>query len=254
MSLPGFSLNDYSVYGDSAVIHQDFIVPLPDVNLSWEELAAIPVPYYTSYFPLFEIADLKQAEYILVTAASSSTGIAAIQFAKAEGVKVIATSRTSVKKQALLELGADYFIATEEQNVVEAILSIVGDRGVDVIYDPIGGKMIEKWYQVIKRGGLIIHYGLLDINEPTLPLMLSVLKTVTLKSYMIFEFTGNESLSLPQNKAALARANSYIRQGFERGELEAVIAKSFDLNDVAESHLYMESNQQIGKIVVRAGS
>ena len=65
-----------------------------------------------------------------------------------------------------------------------------------------------------------------------------------------FEFAKNSA----QNKAALARANAYIKQGFEAGKLKPVIAKSFELNDVAKSHRYMESNQQIGKIVVRAGS
>ena len=114
MSLPGFSLNDYTVYGDQAVVNADYVLPLPEVDLSWTEFAAIPVPYYTGYFPLLEIANLREAEYILVTAASSSTGIAAMQFAKAEGVKVIATSRTSAKKEAIMSLGADYFVATEE--------------------------------------------------------------------------------------------------------------------------------------------
>ena len=150
MSVPGFSLNDYAVYGDSAVIHEKHLTPLPEADLSWEEFAAIPVPYYTGYFPLFEVADIRKAKYILVTAASSSTGLAAIQMAKTEGVTVIATSRTLAKKDALLELGADHVVATQEGDPVEAIRAIVGEDGVDVIYDPIGGKMIETWYQVIK--------------------------------------------------------------------------------------------------------
>lgn len=252
MSVPGFSLNDYAVYGNSAVIHEKHITPLPEADLSWEEFAAIPVPYYTGYFPLFEVADIRTAKYVLVTAASSSTGLAAIQMAKAEGATVIATSRTLTKKDALLELGADHVVATEEGDPVEAIRAIVGEDGVDVIYDPIGGKMIETWYQVIKRGGTIIHYGLLDIDEPTLPLMLSISNVVTLKSYMIFEFTGNDSLGLPPQTEALKRAHAYIRKGIESGALKPVVAKSFDLADVAESHRYMESNAQVGKIVVTA--
>ncbi len=250
MTIPGFSLNEYSVYGDSTVIHQRHVVPLPNINLSWEEFAAIPVPYYTSYFPLFEVADIRTAKYILVTAASSSTGVAAIQMAKSEGVTVIATSRTLAKKQALMALGADYVVATQEDNVVGAIRTIVGERGVDVIYDPIGGKAIETWYQVIKRGGTIIHYGLLDMNEPTLPLMQSISNVVTFKSYMVFELTGNNSLGLLPKSQALQRCHEYIRKGIENRTLRPVVDKSFDLASVEQSHRYMESNAQVGKIIV----
>ena len=81
--------------------------------------------------------------------------------------------------------------------------------------------------------------------------MLSISNVVTLKAYMIFEFTGNDSLNLLPQTEALERAHAYIRKGIENGTLKPVVAKSFDLEDVAESHRYMESNAQIGKIVVR---
>ena len=87
-ALPGSSLNDYTVYGDTAIVHQDSLASLPKIELSWAEYAVIPVPYFTVYFPLFEVANLPQAEFIVVTAAASSVGIAAMQMAKVHGVKV----------------------------------------------------------------------------------------------------------------------------------------------------------------------
>ena len=249
-NLPGFSLTEYTVYGDSAIVHQDFLVPLPNIELSWAEYAAIPIPYFTAYFPLFEAANLPQAEFIVVAAAASSVGIAAMQMAKEQGVTVIGTSRTHTKQDQILNLGADYFVATEEEDVVERIRAIVGDRGVDIVFDPIGGAMICKWYQVIKRRGHIFHYGLLDIADAVIPMMSALANAAKLDSYIIFEYTGNQVMGLEPNQAAIARATHYINSGFEEGKLTPVVAKSFPIEAVVEAHRYLESNQQVGKIVV----
>ncbi len=248
--LPGFSLNDYTVYGDTAIIHQDFLIPLPQVELSWAEYAVIAVPYYTAYFPLLECANLHQAQVIVVTAAACSVGVAAMQMAKACGVTVIGTSRTHAKRDKILSLGADYFIATEEEDIVDRIRAIVGDRGVDIVFDPIGGALLGKWYQVIKRAGHIIHYGLLDIADAHIPMMAAMFNAVKLNTYMIFEYTGNKVMELSQNKGAIARATQYINTGFEQGTLTPVLAKTFPLDAIADAHRYLESNQQVGKIVV----
>lgn len=99
----------------------------------------------TGYFALFEHGKLKADDYILITAASSSTGVAAISLAKSVGAKVIATTRTRAKKQQLIELGADYVIATGEEDLVKTILDITKGSGVEVIYDPIAGKTMETY-------------------------------------------------------------------------------------------------------------
>lgn len=249
-TLPGFSLNDYTVYGDTAIVHQDFLVPLPDVELSWAEYAVIPVPYFTAYFPLFEVANLVQAQCIVVTAAACSVGIAAMQMAKAHGVKVIGTSRTYAKEEEVLRLGADFFIATEEEDVVQRIRAIVGDRGVDIVFDPIGGAMVEKWYQVIKRAGHIVHYGLLDLTDASIPMMPAMFNAAKFNTYMIFEYTGNKAIGLKKNQEAVARATKYINTGFERGILTPIIAQKFSLEAISDAHRYLESNRQIGKIVI----
>lgn len=248
--LPGFSLNRYTVYGDAAIIHQDCLIPLPKVDLTWAEYAAIAVPYFTAYFPLFEVTNLPQAKFIVVTAAACSVGIAAMQMAKAHGVTVIGTSRTYAKRDRILDLGADYFIATETNDVVDQIRAIVGNHGVDIVFDPIGGAMIGKWYQIMKRQGHIIHYGLLDLTDATIPMMPAMFNSVKLNTFMIFEYTGNQVMGMERNPDAIARAVSYINSGFETGEFTPIIAKSFLLDEVSDAHRYLESNKQIGKIVV----
>lgn len=249
-NLPGFSLTEYAVYGDAAIVHQDWLIPLPKIDLSWAEYAAISIPYFTAYFPLFEVAHLPQAEFIIITAAASSVGIAAMQMAKDQGVKIIGTSRTRAKQDSILKLGADYFVATEADDVVQQIRSIVGNRGVDIIFDPIGGAMINTWYQVAKLTGYIIHYGLLDISDAAVPMMPALANAVKLDSYIIFEYTGHKAMGLARNPEAIARATQYIIPGFEKGIFTPVIAKSFPLAAVADAHRYLESNQQVGKVVV----
>jgi NADPH:quinone reductase len=246
---PAFNQGEYGVYGEWAIVPAHAVLHYPD-NLSAEEAATTGVQYMTGYFALFEHAQLKAGDHILITAASSSTGVAAISLAKSVGATVIATTRTSVKKQELLNLGADFVIVTDEEDLVKSVNDITNSKGVEVIYDPIVGKMLDAFAEIIAPTGAIILYAALDLSPITFPFFPLFVKGVRVYPYKVFDFTGLSIVNLPVNSAAVERAKTFIVNKLKDGTLKPIIAAKFPLERIADAHRYMESNQQVGKIVI----
>src|SRR5207248_10863221 len=108
-------------------------------NVSWVEAAAIWMQYMTAYGALIDIAGLKAGETVVIPAASSSVGLAAIQIANRVGAEPVALTRGRAKRQALVDAGAAHVIATDEQDLVGEILALTGGQGARVVFDPVGG-------------------------------------------------------------------------------------------------------------------
>ena len=246
---PAFNQGDYGVYGEWAIVPAHAVIKYP-THLAPEEAATIGVQYMTGYFALFEHGKLKADDYILITAASSSTGVAAMSLAKSVGATVIATTRTSAKKQQLRELGADYVIATDEEDLVKTVLDITKGAGVEVIYDPIAGRTMETYADLIVPTGVIVIYGVLDTTPTTFPIFPLLIKGAQIYPYKVFDFTGLPIVNLKVQPEAVERAKTFIVEKLRDGSLKTVIAKRFPLEQVADAHRFMESNQQVGKIVV----
>jgi NADPH:quinone reductase-like Zn-dependent oxidoreductase len=141
--IPGFDLNDYGFYGDLANAPAALVVHHPP-SLSWVEAAAVWMQFMTAYGALIDIAGLSKGEAVVIPAASSSVGLAAIQIANRVGATPIALTQGSLKRQALLDNGAAHVIATEEQDLVKEILGLTGGKGARVVFDPVGGPTVEK--------------------------------------------------------------------------------------------------------------
>ena len=108
--------------------------------------------YLTAYGALIQNKQFSKGDFVLLTAASSSMGLAAINVAKAEGAKVIATTRTQTKKEELLGLGADYVIVMQDEDLVARVKEITGGIGARVVLDPIAGKGLPALAQATAGG------------------------------------------------------------------------------------------------------
>ena len=126
-AVPGSSMNTYPLLGEEALLPAKMLGAVPDA-LSAVQAAAVWVQYLTAYALVLH-GKVTAGDFVLITAASSSVGIAAIELAKSEGGTAIATTRTSAKRQELLDSGADYVIATEEENLAEKVMEITGGEG-----------------------------------------------------------------------------------------------------------------------------
>ena len=142
-TIPCFSMVEHGVCGEQAVVPAFAAARYPD-NLTPVKAAAIWMPYFTAYGALVEFGKVKEGDNVLLTAASSSVGIAAIQIAKSTGARVIATTRGAGKKDFLLNIGADHVVVTDEEDLAESVMDITGGAGANVIFDPVVGSSLPK--------------------------------------------------------------------------------------------------------------
>src|ERR1700730_2997878 len=136
--IPSFSMNQYTTYGEVILVPDYAVVPHPK-SLSFAEAASIWMMFVTAYGALIEDAKVARGDFVIIPAASSSVGLAAIQIANYAGATTIALTRTSEKKKRLLEAGATHVIATNEQDMVAEVMRITNGKGARVAFDPVGG-------------------------------------------------------------------------------------------------------------------
>ena len=158
---------------------------------------------------------------------------------------VIATTRGEKKKKFLLDTGADHVIQTDSEALVERVMAITGNQGANLIFDPIGGPIVEQLADSAGPGAIIFEYGALDTAATPFPLFAALKKGLTIRGYTLFEIT--------QDTERLARAKSFLYSGLKTGALKPIIDRTFTLEEIVKAHQYMESNQQTGKIVVTVG-
>jgi NADPH:quinone reductase-like Zn-dependent oxidoreductase len=239
-TIPAFSQGKYGVYGDTAIVPAAAVAKHP-AALSWTEAAAIWMQYLTPYGALIDIGKLAAGDTLLIPAASSSVG--AIQIARLVGATPVALTRTDAKRDELLKLGAAHVIATEQQDIAAEVRRITGGAGARIAFDPVAGPTLARLAAAMAPHGIIFEYGALSGDATPLPLMDLLSKTLTIRGYVLFEIT--------KDPARLERGKRWVIDGLSAGKLKPVIAKTFSsLDEIVNAHRFLESNQQIGKIVV----
>lgn len=239
--IPSFPMGRYGVYGDSATVPASAAAHYPD-TLSPVEATTIWMQYLTAYGALVAFGRLRKGETILITAASSSVGQAAIQIAKSVGALVAATTRTHDKRAFLLNQGVDQVIVTDEEDMAERVRQITSGKGADFVFDPVAGPFLAQSAKAAAAGARIFVYGALSPEPTTFPLFEAIGKGLSIRGYTLFEIVRDAEM--------LALAKHYVRNGLTSGALKPVIDRTFDLTEIVEAHRYMESNRQQGKIVV----
>ena len=240
-TIPAFSMSQYPMLGES-VLAPAYALGRYPAKLSSAEAAAIWMQYLTAYGALIPTAHVSQGDFVVIPAASSSVGLAAIQIAKAEGAVAIATTRKSNKKVELLALGADHAIATEDEDFVARVREITGGRGSRVIFDPVAGPFVEKLAEAAAPGGILLEYGLLSMQPTPFPLILALTKGLSIRGYSVMEITR-----FPEK---LEVAKKYVYDRLADGRFQPKIAKTFPFAQSVEAFQYLASNAQVGKVVI----
>jgi NADPH:quinone reductase-like Zn-dependent oxidoreductase len=228
------------VYGEKAIVPARSVIPAPP-QLSPVQAASIWMQYLTA-FAIIEVAKIGIGDYVLIPAASSSVGLAAIQLANWAGAVPIAATRHSTKAAALREQGAQHVIATAESDLVQEVMRITGGKGARVVFDPVGGPLVEKLANAMAEEGILFIYGSLSGQPTPYPHWPAALKGLSLRGWV--------ASSIWNKPERFARARELIVRGLTEGHLKPVIAKTFPLGEIVAAHRYLESNQQLGKIVV----
>jgi NADPH:quinone reductase-like Zn-dependent oxidoreductase len=239
--VPPRSMVSSPVHGELVTVPAELAVKHPP-TLSWEAAAASWMQYLTAYGALIDIARLTQGEHVVITAASSSVGLAAIQISNRIGAIPIAVTRTTRKAEALHEAGAAHVVASAEENLEARLKQIAGEHGIRVVLDAVGGPAFLPLTAAMARGGVLIEYGGLSPEATPFPLFNVLSKSLTLRGYLVHEIAGAP--------ARLAAAKAFILEGLGDGSLKPIIARTFPFEQIVEAHRYLESNEQFGKVVV----
>ncbi|MBR0857298.1 zinc-dependent alcohol dehydrogenase family protein [Bradyrhizobium liaoningense] len=239
--VPPLSMARWPAYAELANFPAEMVVKHPSA-LGFEAAAAMWMQYLTAYGALVDVAGLGQGDVVVITAASSSVGLAAIQIANRVGAVPIALTRTSAKRRALLDAGATEVVASEEEDIGSRLGEIAGSNVVKVVFDAVGGPAFEPLTAAMAPGGILIEYGGLSPGPTPFPLFTVLSKSLTLRGYLVHEII--------RDPARLARAKAFIVDGLSDGTLKPIIARTFPFEEIVEAHRFLETNMQFGKIVV----
>ena len=233
-------LAEYGVYPHNALI------PSPD-TLNDYETGSIWMAYFTAWGGLIDAGQLIKGETVVITAASSSVGIAAIQIANMIGATPIATTTSEEKAEVLKSHGAKHvIIQTRNADAIDHYVNKVRDytlnKGSDLVFDAVSGPMSHALIKASKREGRIIIHGMLDRLPMDIHAGVLMKRLLTLKGY-----TVDQTLACEKTKKL---AVSSIHKGFENKQLKTIIADSFSLENYEQAFSYLKSNQHLGKIII----
>jgi NADPH:quinone reductase-like Zn-dependent oxidoreductase len=239
--VPAYGASQYALYGEVSLAPARSLVAIPD-HISFEAAAATWVAYGTAWAGLISIGGLKAGRAVLIPAASSSVGLAAIQIANRVGARPIALTRTSAKVDALLGHGAAAVIARAEQDLVAEVKRLTDGKGADLAFDPVGGAAFARLAQATANGGTLVLYGAFATEPTVVPPFDVLARDLTIRG-----------LALPnvaRIDAQLSALKRFVTDGLADRTLRPTIAQTFPFDQVADAHRLMEAGEQVGKIVV----
>ena len=237
--LPGVQLN-HGTCGEVIVCPAEMLVKTAQAQTDLEA-AATWMQYLTAY-AVRACRPLEKDDAVIITAASSSVGLAAIQIVNEDGGIAIAVTRTRAKADALRRHGAAHVIVSNEEDVAARVQEITGGQGAALVFDPVGGQSFLALLMSLRIGGLAVIYGGLGGDPGYFSGTLMAFRDLTIR--------GFATNYLVANTKQRDKAINYVRDRIEKGIFKPVIDRTFALSEIATAYRYLEGNLQVGKIVV----
>ncbi|MDQ3181315.1 MAG: NADPH:quinone reductase [Acidobacteriota bacterium] len=224
-------------YAEFALCEENQVWALPD-NVSYEQGAGVFVPFATAYRALFQKADAEKGETVLVHGASGGVGIAAVQWAKNAGLKIIGTASSKGGKTLVKEQGADFVLDHSTENYLEEIKEITEGKGVSIILEMLANENLTKDFDVLAMFGRVVvigNRGSLEFNP----------RLVMGKDAAIF---GMSLFNAPPVDFQAIHAAIY--EGLSKGYLNPIVGKTFLLEQAAEAHHEVMETKAFGKTIL----
>jgi NADPH2:quinone reductase len=228
-------------YAERTCVAAEEAIPLP-ANLSFEEGAAIPIPFYTAYHALHNKAAVKPGEAVLVSAGGGGVGVAAIQLARIAGARVITTVGSREKAERAAVLGAQLTINYKEQDFVAEAERFTGKKGVDVIIENVAADNLAKDFLAVAPRGriVVIGTGTGKAGDASFPVFAALMKDVTMIG-----------MSLINAGSAIAAMAPILSGWFSEGKIKAVVSKSYPLAEAAKAMEDLLAAKVFGKLVLK---
>jgi NADPH:quinone reductase len=232
-------------FAEYALLDAREVMPAPE-RLSWEEAACVPIVFVVVHDALFVSGELQAGETLLVTAASSGVGVAALLLAKYLGARVIGTSRSAEKLERLKTFGLDAGVVTGSEGFGAAISRAVGEKGVDMVVDNIGGDVLAPCLEALAVGGRFVTIGRMSgVTQGDLDVD-------RLAERRLHLYGVSNRLRTPAQRAESAkRFAADLMPAFGDGRLRPIIDRSFPLDGIAAAGAWLEADKHVGKVVLR---
>ena len=235
------ALSQLSGYAEQAVVQEKSVFKIP-TNMSFDDSCALLCAYGTSHYALKQRAQLQKNELLVVLGASGSTGIAAIQIGKIIGAKVIAVSSNPEKQKIAKDNGADISIGYD--NLKEELKSISKGKGVDVIFDPVGGDIFDTVARTMARSGRLLVIGFASGKIPKLAVNLALVKEFSVVGVFWGAFTRGEPEEYKKNMIELF-------QWYQKDLLKPLIEENYPLSEAAKVLEKILARGAKGKIILK---
>ena len=226
-------------------VNETRCIPIPD-SLSHDAAASFLVNYCTAYLGFNYCGNLQQGETVLILGGSGGVGVAAIDTAKAMGAYVIAAASTKKKRDACIDAGADAVINYSVKNWRDSLKSELGDRQLDVVYDPVGGDYAEPALRSLGADGRFLVVGFASGEIPRLPINLVLLK----RSSIVGVNWGGH---IAENPSTSKEVQTTLMEWISQGKITPMPGESFVLKDSGKAMMKMLDRKAIGKVVIRPG-
>lgn len=242
-AMGGMQFSRNGSYAEQVTVLRSNVLALDDTSLSWEELAALPEAYLTVWGALDKSLAIQSGQTLLVRGATSSVGLAAVTYAKARGLKVIATTRSQANASRLHEMGADEVVV--DNGEIDAAVRQIVPAGVDAALEVIGAATLRDTIKTLRPFGAVNVIGLLG-GPPILEQfhLMQDLPWATRVSFFPSGLLGTPALSLQDSPLP------WIGQEIAERRMPSLRTQTFDFDDVRRAHSLMESDRALGKLVV----
>ncbi len=233
---------DHGAFADEVVCPAAVAFPIPD-GMEFDVAAAFPVAYGTAHAALDLRAQLRPGEVLLVLGAAGGVGLAAVEVGKAMGATVIAAARGADKLALARAHGADHAIDYERDNLRVAVRKAVG-RGVDVVFDPVGGELSDVALRLLEWEGRLVVIGFAAGGIPQFPANVLLVKNIGVLGL----YWGTYWKRAPERvRAEFAQLLAW----WQAGKLKPVVSQRFALGDVAAAMAELTERRATGKVVLR---
>ncbi len=229
-------------FAEEVVAPAATVYPMPE-NMSFEQAAAFPVAYGTGYHGLVQRGALAPGETLLVHGAGSGVGLVAVELGKLLGATVIATAGSAVKLEVAREYGADHLINYREEKIRERVKEFTAGAGADVVYDPVGGDVMDESVRCINWGGRILVIGFASGRFAEIPSNLVLIKGMS----VVGVYWGSFIARNPERGRENFRV---LLEWYGQGKLKPLISRSFALEEAAAALEALEARKVTGKAVL----
>jgi len=236
------AMTGHGCFCEQIAVNQLAVMPMPE-GLDYKQAAGVAVTYFTTYHALKQRAQLQEGETMLVLGAAGGVGSTAVELGKLMGAKVIAAASSEEKLALCRELGADETINYSEEDLKARVKELTGGKGVDVVYDPVGGDYTEPALRGMAWNGRYLVIGFASGPIPEIPLNLTLLKGCSIVGVFWGRFTGEEPAVHLQNIKDLWTL-------FAEGKLKPAINDVFPLEAYEQAYEVMTERRARGKVIL----